>query len=352
MATKTYTDIQDRVINSLVSIQKGEWFDAMQTYQDYPMLRVAMTMGREKSGKQLNFKIGVGSENEDGHSGLYEDFDVDRPNVMTEGTVDWVNHRKGFAIDEREIDPMQDPESLVDDLEVLRNDMWWRTADDFEEKSFQVRAVNDKLLPSAIPYYVLWEDSSAGKFTANLPLGSSGHSTVATIDPAVQTAYQNYTSTYVNATRDDLGLRVSRAIRQTNWRPPMKVKGDQKVTHAIYMDQETVENFEIMAANQNDQLGRDVQPMFNRTMLARIPPTWLPVLDSVAAASSNPVYLINHAYLYPCFKKGWKFREYPPRQAAKQPSAVEVYNLSVYNWVCQLRNRQAVIAKAAPFGED
>jgi hypothetical protein len=348
MATKTYTDIADRVINSLKSLQKGEWYDAMQTYQDYPMVRVAMTMGREKSGKQLSFRVGVGSENEDGHSGLYEDFDVDRPDVMTEGTVDWRNHRKGFAIDERELDPMQDPESLVDDLEVLRNDMWWRTADDFETKSFQVPSSSDKLLPNGIPYYVVWANSSAGAFTSATP---AGHSTIAGIDPAVQTAYQNYASTYVNPTRDDLGLRVSRAIRQTNWRPPMKVRGDEKVTHAIYMNQVTIENNEIMAANQNDQLGPDAQPMFNRSMLARISPTWLPVLDDVAAANSNPVYIINHAYLFPCFKKGWKFREYPPRPAAKQPSAVEVYNLSVYNYSCPLRNRQAVVAVQAPFGE-
>lgn len=348
MATKTYTDIQDRVINSLKSLQKGEWFDTMQTYQDYPMTRVAMSMGREKSGSQLSFRIGVGSENEDGHSGLYEDIDVDRPDVMTEGTLGWRNHRKGFAIDERELDPLQDPESLVDDLEVLHNNMWSQVADDIELKSMQVPASSDKLLVMGIPYWVVWEDSSAGKFTASLP---AGHTTVAGINPAVQTDYQNYSLTYVNATRDDLGLRVGRAIRKTNWRPPMKVRGDEKVTHGLYMGLTTIESNEIMAANQNDQLGPDSQPMFNRSMMARVTPTWLPVLDDAAASGSDPLYLINHAFLYPCFKKGWKFREYPPKQAAKQPTAVEVYVFTVYNWQCQLRDRQAVIAKLAPFGE-
>ena len=348
MATKTYTDIQDRVINSLKSLQKGEWFDAMQTYQRYPMVEVAMSMGKEKSGKQLSFRIGVGSENEDGHAGLYEDFDVDRPNVMTEGTLNWVNHRKGFAIDERELDPMAAPESLVDDLEVLRNDMWANACLDFELKSMQVPALGDKLLPVGIPYFVVWEDSAAGTFTTALP---SGHTAVAGIDPAVQTDYTNWACTYVNATRDDLGRRVSRAIRRTDWRPPMKVRGDEKVTHAIYVTEASVEANESMAANQNDQVGPDVQPMFNRSMMARIVPQWLPVLDDQAAADSDPIYIINHAYLKPVFKTGWKFREYPPKQAAKQPSAVEVYVLSVYQWACQLRNRQAVVAKSAPFGE-
>ncbi len=348
MAVRTYTDIQDRVINSLKSLQKGEWFDAMATYQDYPMMRVIRSMSKEKSGHKLSFRIGTGSENEDGHSGLYEDFDVDRPDVMTEGTVQWVNHRKGFAIDTREIDPHSAPEALVDDLEVLRNDMWVNTSDDFEVATWQVPATSDKLMPFGIPYYVPWATSTTGTFTAQLP---GGHTLVAGIDPAVQTKYQNWTSTYTDATRDDLGLHVSRAIRNTSWRPPLNVKGDQKVTHAIYMDQITLEQNEVMAANQNDQLGMDTQPAFQRSVLARITPTWVQVLDDAPAASSNPVYIINHAYLHPVFKSGWKFREYPPTQAAKQPSAVEVYNLSVYNWSCQLRNRQAVVAKAAPFGE-
>jgi hypothetical protein len=348
MATKGYTDIADRIINSLKNLQKGEWYDTMQALQDYPMTRVAMTMGKEKSGTKLSFRLGVGSENEDGHSGLYEDVDADRPDVMTEGTVDWRNHHKEFAIDMREIDPRQDPESLVDDLEVLRNNMWSQTAEDIETKSFQVPALSDKLLPMGIPYWIVWEDSAAGKFTTNLP---AGHSTVAGITPSVQTAYANFSATYVTATRDDLGMRIARGIRQTSWRPPMKVRGDQKVTHAIYMDQTTTEEHEQMAMDQNDQLGRDTQSMFRQSVIARVKPTWLPILDDQAAASSNPVYIVNHAYLYPCFKKGWKFREYPPHRAAKQPTAVEVYNFSVYNWACPLRNRQAVIAKAAPFGE-
>jgi hypothetical protein len=348
MATKQISDIQDRLINSLKSLQKGEWFDAMATYQDYPMMRVAMSMGKEKSGNKLSFRIGVGSENVDGHHGLYEDFDLDRPDVMQEGTVEWRNVRKGFAIDEREIDPSGDPEHLVDDMEVLRNNMFTQIADDFEVGAFNVPSSSDKLSPNGIPYWVVWDSTDAGGFTDALP---SGHTAVAGIDPTVQTKYQNWTDTYVNANRDDLGLRVSRAIRNTMWRPAPNARGNQEVTHAIYTDQTGVENNEIMASNQNDQLGRDTQPMFNLSMIARVGVTWAPVLDSSAAASSNPWYIINHVFLKPAFKKGWKFHEIAPRQAAKQPTAVEVQTYATYNWQCQLRNRQAVVAKAAPFGE-
>ncbi len=347
MATRQISDILDRAINSLKSLQKGEWFDVMATYQDYPLVRVAHEMGKERSGNKLSFRLAVGSENEDGHHGLYEDFDLDRPDVMAEGTVDWVNLRKGFAYDEREMDPRSAPEHLVDDLEVLRNDMWSRAAEDIENKGWGVPSSSDKLLPFGIPYWVPWH-ATAGVFTVGLP---SGHSTIAGIDPAVQSKYRSWTDTYVNPTRDDLGQKVSRAIRQTTWRPPVRTKGEQKVTHAIYMDQTTIENNEIMAANQNDQLGTDTQPMFNRSMLGRISPTWVPALDSLAASGSNPVYLINHAYLFPVFKSGWKFREMEPRRAAKQPTAIEASMWAVYNYTCPMRKRQAVIAIQAPFGE-
>jgi len=349
MATKTFQDIADRLINSLKSLQKGEWFDVASKYQDVPLMRLAMSsMAKEKSGHRLSFRLNTGSLNDDGHHGLYEDYDVDRPDVMTEGFVDWVNQRKGFSFDTREADPMGDPEALVDDMEVLRNDMWNHVCEDIEEKAWQVKSVNDTLLPNGVPYYVVWDSTDAGGLTDALP---AGHSTVATINPAVQTQYQNYTDTYVNATADDLGVRTSRAIRQTGWRPPPKTKGDNEKRHAIYCGQTALEGFENMARLQNDSLGFDAQPTFMRSMIARVSPTWVPYLDSAAASGSNPVYIINHNYFYPCFKKGWKFKEYPAQKLEKQPTAIQVMEFTTYNWSCPSRRHQAVVAVSAPFGE-
>lgn len=350
MATLVHSAIQDRLINSVKSLQKGDWYDAMATQQDYPMLRMMMSMGKEWAGNKLSYRIGVGSENEAGWVGLYEDFDLDRNSVMAEGSLDWRNLQKGFPIDLRELDSNKDPESLVSDVEVLRNDMYQHISDDIEGSYFQVPASSDKLMPMGIPYFVPWKDESStnGAFTTQTP---NGHSTIAGIDPTVETAYRSWSDLYTNATRDDLGRKVSRAIRKTGWKPPPQTRGDEKTTHAIYMDLETIEENESMAANQNDQLGTDTQSMLNRSMMARIAPTWASVLDDNAASGSNPVYIINHAYLFPVFRKGWKFKEYPPVQAAKQQTVLEVTVHTVFNNACPLRNRQAVIAKSAPFGE-
>ena len=136
MATLVMSAIADRVINSLKNLQKGEWWQVLTTQQDYPMMRVAMSMGKERSGNKLSFRLAVGTTNDDGHHGLYEDFDLDRPDLMDEGTLDWTNHRKGFAIDERELDPTSSAEHVVDDMAVLRSNMWAQTADDFENKAW------------------------------------------------------------------------------------------------------------------------------------------------------------------------------------------------------------------------
>lgn len=348
MATLQHGDIADRLINSLKSLQKGEWFDVMQTYNDYPMMRVAMSNGKEKSGNKHSYRIGVGETVADGHTGLYEDFDLDRPNVMTEASDPWVNLRQGFAIDTRELDPQSDPEALVDDMEVQRNNMFVNIADNFELKAMNVPAVSDPLLPRGIPYFIPWSSVTTGGFHAVLP---AGHTTISDIDPAVQTKHQSWSDTYANATRDDLGRKIGKAIRNIKWAPPQHVKGEQKINHAILMDQTTIEENEIAAANQNDQVGPDTQPMFNRSLVARLAPQWVPTLDSAAAASSNPVYIVNWAYLFPVFRKGWKFPEFPPQEQSKQRTVIGTEVHAVYTWSCQIRRRQAVIAKAAPFGE-
>lgn len=347
-STKQHLGIVDRTINSLKHLDKGNWYDTMQTYQDYPLMRVAESMGKIKAGNQLSFRIGVGSDHDDGHEGLYEDHDHDRPDVMTEGTVPWRNLHKGAAIDTRELDATGAPEHVVDDLEVIRNDMWSSVADDFERGAIVVPSSGNALLPNGLPYYIVWEDSATGKFTTDTnPSGGS----IAGIDPTIQTSYANFTMTYVTPTRDDLGRALATAFMQTHWRPPMSVKGDTKITHAIYMTQATKLDWDIAAANQNDQVGPDVLQYHGKSMANRILPTWLPVLDAMAASGSAPVYLVNHAYLFPCFKPGWKFERFGPQPAPKQETTVEFGVNAVYNWSCPLRNRQAVLAISAPFGE-
>jgi hypothetical protein len=348
MATKTFGSIADRAVNSLKELQKGRWWDDMQELQDYPMMRVFQTMSKERSGNKLSWRIGVGSDAEDGHHGLYEDYDLDRPDVMIEGSQDWRNERQGFALDERELDENQAPEHLVDDMETLFNDMFSNLAEDMENGAFQVPSTNDVLLPHGIPYNVTWADVTGGGFTSQLPLG---HTDVNGIVPSVNTKYRNWSELYTAMIPDDGLLKISRAIRHTRFRPPAKVKGEDKVTHAIYMDADTIEQHEQAAEKQNDQLGDDVQSMFQRSMIARIKPTWVPVLDTAAASGSNPVYIINHTQLFPIFKKGWKFKQYGPIRASKQHPAIEMTVWATYNWAARTRRRLAVIAKSAPFGE-
>lgn len=347
MAVKQFTDIADRAINSLSHLQRGKWWDAMQAYQNFPICDAMMRYGKEKSGKALTFRIGVGQDSDDGHHGLYEDYDLDRPDVMTEGTVNWRNHRKGFAFDLRESDQGSE-EELVNDLVVQRNNMWAEVCKDMEQKAWQVPASSDKLLPNGIPYYAVWEDITNGGFTSNLP---TGNTLVANIDPAVQDDWRNWTEKYTNYTSDDLGLKVSRAMRKIQWTPPMKVKGEEKGSHVMLTTLNLILNNELTATQQNDRLGFDTAAAYAQSMLARVGLTWCPALDDTAAASSEPLYILNWTFFYPCFKKGWKFLEYPPVKAAKQPTAIEVTTFSTYNWACMLRNRMAVLAQAAPFGE-
>jgi hypothetical protein len=351
MATTVMTDIVDRTINSLKHLMKGKWDDAMATYQNYPLVKVLTTMSREKSGNQISSRLGIGSEDVDGHHGLYEDKDYDRPEVMDEVFIGWRNLDKGFALDTRELDPRAAPEHVVDDMEVLVNNMWEQIATNIENKGFGVPSSSDKLLPHGIPYWVTWLSTALGDFHGGAATGG-GHSDVGGIDPAVVPEYQCYADTYADVTRTDLIAKIIKATRYTNWVPPLQTKGDQKASHAIYAQEATIAANEQQAEFQNDRLGFDTASATNSSMVGRIKMTWARALEDLAASGSLPVYIINHAHLYPCVKTGWMFwGKGSPKQAEKQPTVVLTYRYLMYNWFCTLRNRQAVIAKSAPFGE-
>lgn len=349
MATLNMSDIADRAIASLKELNKGEWWQTISSLQSYPMMEIAnSSLAKEKNGNKLSFRLAVPSTTADGHHGLYEDYDLDRPDLLTEGTLDWTNLRAGFAFDLRELDPAGAPEHVVDDMAVQHSNMYVELTEDFENAAWNVPALNDKLMPFGIPFWIVWSSAGAGTFTSDAP---AGHTTLAGINPSTQSTYRNWTDTYSQATRDDLGLRISRAIRKTNFRPPPKVKDVPSQTHRIYTNLTQIENLEKMAANQNDQLGMDAQPAFNSAMVARISPTWVPQIDENAASGSNPVYIVNHASLMPKFKSGWRFHHEAPRKAPKQPTVVETSVWATYNWCCANRRQQAVVAASAPFGE-
>jgi hypothetical protein len=349
MATLELRDIADRLINSIEQLQQGVWFDEMQNSQDYPLANMARgSIGKEATGNQLAWRIGVGSTRVDGHHGLYEDFDLDRPDAMVKATAVWRFARQGTAIDMKEIDEGA-VEQVIDDLETLRNNMWVHMVEDFENGAWQVPGTGNALMENGIPYYVVWNGTDGLTGVGSNASGDTVN--VAGISTTTQTKWRNYAFTYTTANYDDLGKLLLSYIRQARWRPPVNVKGNTQMNRVIAMDVTTLNEWETVARSQNDQLGPDPLTMMDRSLLARTAPKWFPQLDDNAASGSNPVYVLNMDHLFPCFKRGWKFRELPPREQPKQRTAIGWEVHAAYNWKCTSRRRQIVGAKAEPFND-
>lgn len=344
-------DIPDLLISTLSDLQKGVWYQEFADIQDYPIARMLMEggVGKEGSGRSCTFRMADDPGDADGHYGLYTDFDVDRGEHLVEGTVPWRHIRHGFAVDEHEVSMNSGEAQIVDDMDVQRSAMWQRLSNDIESGAWQVPSSADGLLERGIPYYVPWSSTALGTFNGSgLP---AGHTSVAGITPSAHPKYVPYADTYTNPTKADLGVKLMKMIRQINFRPAPNVKAEQTGKNRMYMGNEVLQDLETLAANQNDQLGFDIGAAMDNTVLKRTPLMWVPQLDTSAAAAADPIYVINHSYLYPKFLKGWRFKEYPPAPLPKQRTAIGIEAHVTFNWVAPIRRRLGVIAKSAPFGE-
>lgn len=344
MATLTLEEVADRLVNSLNTLEPGKWFDVMGNYRDYPMMRAVNQYGKEKTGKKVETRLGVGSTTPDGHHGLYEDHDLDRPDVMATVTTPWRHDRDGFVIDVRELD-LGALEQIVDDNQTLMNNTWSNISERVENGAWRVPAVADELLEFGIPYWVVWNGTEG--HNGQLPAG--GHTAVGGIDPAVEPKHRNYTNTWSAATWDDLGRKLLLAMRKTNFRPAPNTQGSQSTPQQIYTTIQTALDLQAITRAQNDSNGADLDAQ--RPMVSRVKPTDVPSLEDNATSGSEPIYLINHNFLYPCFKRGWKFHWFPAMKEPKQPTAVGRRVNWTYNWHCNIRRNQGVLAKSAPFGE-
>jgi hypothetical protein len=121
--------------------------------------------------------------------------------------------------------------------------------------------------------------------------------------------------------------------------------------YAFLTDEPTVKALESLARQRNDNVGFDLAVTVDATMFKRIPITWVPYLDSAAAASSNPFYGVNLKHFYVGVLRNNNMQETGPRVSPKQHKVVEKHLDHSYNFANDVFRAHFVGAKAAPFGE-
>jgi hypothetical protein len=337
-------------------LRPGEWFSELQNLARYPTCEIVMDggLGKEWAGKKFTWRIADDPGTSKPRTAPYKTFTTDNQNKLVQAEIHIRHGEETFGIDQADIDMNSGEAQLVDEVELGMQSMYVRCCESIELFAWSVPAAGNTMNEVGIPYYVNCPSNASGGFQGTVP---AGYSLVANIEPVTANPrYRNYANLYTDFTHQDFGVKASDLLRAINFNPPPKTRAMQGGgidSLRVYMGDDSLTDYELMLNTQNDQLGADGLPMFNKGMLKGMTPYAVPQLQSdgtgTPASNSQPIYFINHNLLFPVFTPGWRFKE----KNGEVPMSHQKYwgVFWKFNWVGLSRRRQAVMAKSAPFGE-
>lgn len=276
------------------------------------------------------------------HVGLYDQDSILIEPLLSKLEIGWVHLTNHYGFERRELLYNSGESRIVNMVSARRGACQLGLVALIEDAIWTLRDSSDSLSPNGIPYYIV-KNATAGFYGGN----PTGFSTCVGIDASTQTKFRNYTGTYTNVTKDDLIRAMRKARRLTEFVSPENLKDfreDVGQKFRIYVNEATIDAFEMLGEAQNDNLGRDLNSMDGRIVFGGNPIVYIPKLD---ADTSNPVYMINHDTFYPIALRGDWFKETEPVQLTPvQHNVYGVYMDLTYNMLCVDRRRNAVLYAA------
>lgn len=175
----------------------------------------------------------------------------------------------------------------------------------------------------------------------------SGYTDVCGITPGstlVGTKWNNYTAQYTAADDGDLGAKLRRAVRFTNFQaivPGMSRYGGNQIRRGIYTNYDGMENVKNLCKSQEESIGWDIDAADNKPMLNRTKFTDVPALDS---DSTNPYYGIDWNTLFVTNLTGFWMNQSPEVMPNGAHLMVTKFIDTFYNLATLARRNNFVIA--------
>jgi hypothetical protein len=278
---------------------------------------------------------------------------------LFQAELPWTWDHEHCSVSELAADLNSGEAQLASDVDLEIQAMLQRIVNKCERNLWTVRSTGQSEIFQGIPYYINIPGNASGWTGANNGFQGAtptGHTTVAGVDPAVHTKYKNYADVYTTFNDDDFSLKVSMLMMAIDFHVPTGT--DAKFAGGvgsltIYLGPNTNAQRELVAVQRNDQVGFDSNPAQGKASTFGLQPTVVPILDSLAASGSWPIYFVNHGDmgLHPVFLKNRRF-ERSRTNDMMQASDMRYWEI---RWGlqmrCRSRRRMAGMAKSAPFGE-
>ena len=276
------------------------------------------------------------------HVSMFATSNVAIPDVMSKIKIPWRHTNTNYGFEEREFVMNTGAARTADLIKSRRVETLIGLATVMEETCWDSSATStEQTVPYGVNSWVV-RGTTAG-FTGANPSGFT--SGIGEVNSDTTPTWRNYYDEYNAVSKDDLLRKMRTCMRNIDFRAPMNGQAaDQEHSNQnrLYTNETVINQLELLAEAQNDNLGVDLAPMTDRVNVNRLPVRWVPYLDNV---EDDPIYLLNIGYFYPVVLAGWYLREKILRDNPAQHTTVAVQIDLSWNLMCVDRRRQALMTR-------
>lgn len=341
MAVLQATGISDLVNTAINELNRLRFTDITSDLQRH--IAMSRLMKKNKvifdAGPQIQWDLMTDNNNSARWVGLYAEDQVNVPNVMIQGKIDWRHITWNWAIDRREIAMNARPAKIVDLALTRRIASFISAVESFENRFWRVPASSDITNPYGVPYYIVKNNTEG--FNGTTP---SGYTVVANINPTTYPRWANWTNQYTVVSKDDLIRKMRKAAEFTYFEPPVEMPTfDTGEDLGLYTNYAVWGATQEILESQNNDLGDDLAPMDGdgKVKFRRSPLVWVPALE---VDTTNPVYGIQWGEFKTAGLKGEWLRETRIPIHPGQHTVSESHTDCTLNWMVRNRRRHFVIA--------
>lgn len=329
----TYDQIVDLVTGTLEDLGKLKWTMIATDLQEHHAMTQILKKKKVKirSGISVRRSLMVDHSGAAKHVGAFAEDTLNVGTVMKTISVDWRHTTTNYTWDKSEFRMNTDPAEIYDLIKTRRDDAMIALAELMEEAMWSKPADStDDITPYGLKYWMVGNASEGfyGAAPAGFSAGAGG---------LVHSRWRNWTFEFDALTREDAIRKIKRALKHTNFKPPIPVKdyylGADK---SMYTTEDVQTELEERVEEQNDNLGADLDKYGDNAVIRRIPIRWAPYLDS---DTNDPILGVDWGCIYPFFLAGEYMEEDPPQKAAKQHRVLEVHIDTTWNTLCTDRRK-------------
>lgn len=341
MAALTFEQIADIQESTLPDLDKDMWTDLSTDTREY--VAFSQIMKNEADTQDGGRALRVNAITDDNHQAAFVGINqVIQPafnDVLSHGEIPWKEWWTHFtySMAEEEVNSA-DAERIVNLLHSRRYAAYMAQAK-LLEPAFWSKPVDstDTLTMYGIQNYIV-KNATEG-FNGGNP---SGFTTGVVFDSTVQTRWANWTSQYVNVTKDDFVTRARTAQMKTKFLSPISMAEvrDQKIRRGLYLGYSPYSSLVTLAEHQNMNVGPDIAEYEGKTVFMGFPLQVVPQLES---DTQNPMYGIDWTTMRMKFLKGFKFNESKPEAVPNVPLAYITKIISLGNLACYNRRPNFVL---------